>query len=42
MKMNTQETGRDSVKWVRLPQNTTEWRAVFDEPSGSIKCDESD
>ena len=28
MKMDTQETGGEGVEWIRLPQNTTKWRAV--------------
>ena len=28
MKTDTQETEGEGVEWIRLPQNTTKWRAV--------------
>jgi hypothetical protein len=38
--MDLQEVGWEVMDWIDLAQDRDRWRAVENEPSGSIKCGE--
>ena len=38
IKMDLQEMGCESMDWIDLPQDRGRWRALVNEPLGSIKC----
>jgi len=40
IKIDLQEVGCGGMDWIDLVQDGERWRALINEPSGSIKCGE--